>query len=94
MIALAVVRDRLRWRNSWVGMGVESANQAEEVVAALARRGLEGRAGGVPRVQEGDGQMVQDHRVIVRQRDRDDARQALSEVPRRGADPDQDGPST
>ncbi len=93
VLVMAVVLDRLRWRNSWIGMGVDSVEQAEQVVAALAGRGVEARAESNTYVSE-DGQMVDDHRVMVRQRDGDAVRQSLSQLDRRGTATDQDGPST
>lgn len=93
VLVLVVVLDRVRWRNSWTGLGVESSEQAEQVVAALVRRGVEARAESHTYDHE-DGQTGDHHRVVVRQRDREGARQSLSRLDRRSTASDPDGRST
>lgn len=66
VLIAAVVTDRVRWRNSWMNIGMDFEEAARSLVQVLDAQGIEAQ---VESVNWDDDEEVQ-HSVKVRQRDR------------------------
>jgi len=76
VLLLALVTDRVRWRNSWMSLGMESEASAQHLLRLLAAQKVKAEVESV----RWDDEEQAVHSVKVRQRDRKVAEDALTQV--------------